>query len=234
MAKILRNIVKIDEDKCNGCGICIPACKEGAIQIIDGKAKLVSEIYCDGLGACLGKCPLNAITIVKRKAEDFNEEAAMKHVEEVKKPSLPCGCPGMTSKKIERREKTPADSTEQASQLSQWPIQLTLIPANAPYLKNADLILLADCTAVAYANLHRDFLKDHIVAMACPKLDETDLYIEKLAKMIKLNDFSSIEVVMMEVPCCRGLSQIMDTAVNSANANLDIKKTIIGIEGNRL
>jgi len=223
MTKVKRQIIKIDEDKCNGCGLCVPSCKEGALQIIDGKAKLVSEVYCDGLGACLGECPTGALTIEEREVEAFDETAVHENLSR-RGVSLPCGCPGTMAKTIERSA---------SSELRQWPIQLTLIPVMAPYLKGADLVLLADCTAVAYANLHRDLVKDKVIAMACPKLDQTDPYVEKLAQMMRHNNFSSIEVVMMEVPCCGGLGWIADRAKESAGIDIDIKQTIIGIEGDR-
>lgn len=240
MTKILRDIIKIDEDKCDGCGLCVPACKEGAIQIIDGKAKLVSEIYCDGLGACLGECPQGAITIQKREAEEFDEQATQKHLENKGKAAhsspdpLPCGCPGTMARTIKKEKHPETKTADQQSELSQWPIQLSLIPVQAPYLKNADLVLLADCTAVAYANLHRDFIKDRVIAMACPKLDETEPYIEKLVQMIQINNFKSIEVVMMEVPCCSGLGRLLEMAISRSGVDVDYKKTIIGIEGERI
>jgi ferredoxin len=240
VTKISRDIIKIDEEKCDGCGLCVPACKEGAIQIIDGKAKLVSEIYCDGLGACLGECPQDAITIEKRVAQDFDEEATQQHLKKMKAkekaaiPPLACGCPGTMARTIKKESTTTTRHGDQQSELRQWPIQLTLVPVTAPYLMNADLVILADCTAVAYANLHRDFLKDKVIVMACPKLDEVEPYIEKLARMFDHNNFKSIEVVMMEVPCCRGLGQIADVAAKNANKSVKIKKTIVGIDGNKL
>lgn len=244
MTKTKRNIIKIDEKKCNGCGACIPACKEGALQIIDGKARLIGEIYCDGLGACLGKCPQNAITIEERIADEFDEQATARHtgcgrmaaprVAEVDK--LPCGCPGTMTKTIERKPtKVVAEArTSPSSELRQWPIQLMLVPVNAPYLKNADLVLLADCVAVAYANLHEDFIKTRAILMACPKLDNQAIYIEKLAQMIEVNNFRSIEVAMMEVPCCNGLKTILNAAMKKANSNIEITESVIGIEGNKL
>lgn len=242
MTKVKRQIIKIDEDKCNGCGACVPGCEEGALQIIDGKAKLVSEVYCDGLGACLGECPTGALTIEEREVEAFDEEAALKHVEkskkEEKKAPLACGCPGTMARTLNKEQKSGSCCKEQRSdstpsQLNQWPIQLTLIPAMAPYLKNADFVLLADCSAVAYANLHSDLLKGRVIAMACPKLDDTEPYVEKLAQMMKANEFNSVEVVMMEVPCCGGLSNVADQAKELAGVDINIKKTIITIEGER-
>jgi len=241
MVRIKRQIIKIDEGKCNGCGACVPACKEGALQIVDGKARLVSEVYCDGLGACLGDCPTGALTIEEREVEAFDEKAVEEHLTSSGHGSrvtghddLPCGCPGTMARRIERKEPSPVSTGNQQSQLNQWPIQLALIPAEAPYLKNADLVLLADCTAVAYANLHRDFLKGKVIAMACPKLDDAEPYVEKLAQMMSSNDFNSVEVVMMEVPCCGGLSYIMDRAKERSGVDINVRKTIISIEGNVL
>ena len=236
MAKIKRNIVHIDEGKCNGCGLCIPSCKEGAIQLIDGKAKLVSDIYCDGLGACLGKCPQDAIKIEQREADEFDEEAVKNHLKETpdEKPKLACGCPGTMTRSLKRENRCETSQEKQNSELSQWPIQLTLIPADAPYLKNADFVLLADCTAVAYAGLHPNILRNRVIAMACPKLDETGPYVEKLKQMIEHNDFRSFEVVMMEVPCCQGLEKIAQEAAKLAKNNIHIKRTIITVEGEKI
>jgi NAD-dependent dihydropyrimidine dehydrogenase PreA subunit len=244
MTKIKRQIIKIDENKCNGCGACVPACKEGALQIIDGKARLVSEVYCDGLGACLGDCPTGALKIEEREVEAFDEDAVEEHLASSGHGSritghedLPCGCPGTMARKIRVKIETEVgkktNTKSMQSELGQWPIQLTLIPVMAPYLKNADFVLLADCTAVAYANLHRDFIKDRVIALACPKLDDTEPYVEKLAQMMKVNDFNSVEVVMMEVPCCGGLSHVLDRAKELAGVDVKIKKTIITIEGER-
>jgi ferredoxin len=214
------------------------------LQIIDGKAKLVSEVYCDGLGACLGDCPTGALTIEEREVEAFDEAAVEKHLassspapQVPSSEDLPCGCPGTMARKVEVKAKVEvkgkAKENDIQSQLGQWPIQLTLIPAAAPYLQNADFVLLADCTAVAYANLHRDFLKDRVIAMACPKLDDTEPYVEKLAQMIASCNFNSFEVVMMEVPCCGGLAHVAKQAKERAGVDIDITKTIITIEGER-
>jgi NAD-dependent dihydropyrimidine dehydrogenase PreA subunit len=232
MAKKYREIIKIDEDKCNGCGACVPGCKEGALQIIDGKARLVSEVYCDGLGACLGTCPQDAITIEKREAEEFDEEKAMEHVKNASKAKLPCGCPGMMSKSIAPKAASEAKGDDISSSLTHWPIQLALVPANAPYLRDADLVLLADCSAVAYANLHRDLISNRVVAMACPKLDDTEAHVEKLARVIEEGGPRSIEVVMMEVPCCGGLYAIAQEAVRKTGVDVALNKKVISVEGN--
>ncbi|MBU4484944.1 4Fe-4S binding protein [bacterium] len=233
MSKVKRNIVKIDEEKCNGCGLCIPNCKEGALQIVNGKAKLVSDIYCDGLGACLGHCPQDAIKIEERETSQFDEEAVKEHLKESKSKApktLACGCPGTMTKTL-KKESINANVLEQPSELNNWPIQLRLVSPDAPYLKNADVVLLADCTAVAYSNLHRDFIKNRVVLMGCPKLDDLEYYRNKLKEMVDINNFRSLEVVMMEVPCCTGLGAIAEDAVNDSNSRLF--KTIITLEGKK-
>jgi NAD-dependent dihydropyrimidine dehydrogenase PreA subunit len=235
MPKTTRKIIRIDEEKCNGCGVCIPSCKEGALQVIDGKVKLVKDSFCDGLGACLGECPQGALTIEERVAEEFNEEAAMQHVQEQEKkkqvpPPLPCGCPGTMTKSIKPDTKS-SRGARQISELRQWPIQLALIPVMAPYLEEADFLLLADCSAVAYANLHQDLLRNRIVALACPKLDDTGPYLGKLVQIIKHSNLRSIEVVIMEVPCCSGLASLVDEALSLAGSKLKARKRIVTIEG---
>lgn len=235
MAK--RKIVKIDEEKCTGCGLCIPSCAEGALQIIDGKARLVKEIYCDGLGACLGHCPEGAITIEEREAEAFDEEATEKHLEEVKKSEtkdLACGCPGTTvqSFKERRTPNTGHGSRKTESELTHWPIQLMLVPVGAPYLKDADLLIAADCVPFSYPDFHQDFLKGKVLVIGCPKLDASTIYEEKLAEIIKANNIKSITVLHMEVPCCFGLSQIVSEALRmSGSKNIPLKEITIGIKG---
>lgn len=226
-----RKIIRIDESKCNGCGLCASACAEGAIKIVDGKAKLVSETYCDGLGACIGECPVGALTIEERNAAEFDEEATKRHVERIRTDNLPCGCPGTMVRQFGPRSESGSAATPVASQLRQWPIQLHLIPPTAPYLKNADMVLLADCTAVAYANLHADFIKGKTIAIACPKLDDSTPYLEKLVQMIRLNDLKSLEVVMMEVPCCSGLGAIATQAAQLSGKNIVVNQTTITLDG---
>ncbi len=234
MTKIKRNIVHIDEDKCNGCGACIPSCKEGALQIVDGKAKLVKEIYCDGLGACLGDCPQGAITIEEREADAFDEAAVEEHLKETKKaspPPLACGCPGTMAKSLKKDTCPKPTGTRQNSELQNWPVQLMLVPPNAPYLQGADIVFLADCTGFAYANIHQDFIRNRVAIIACPKLDDQEVYIQKLTQMIEINNFRTIEVVMMEVPCCNGLGQLLEKAITQAKTDIQLKKTIISVEG---
>ena len=208
---MLRKIIKIDEEKCNGCSLCAKACHEGAIEMINGKAVLTREDYCDGLGDCLPACPVDAISFEMREAPAYNEEAVLKaKAEKVKKP-LPCGCPGMNSKSI-KREPAPIKSTSVQSQLSQWPCQIKLIPVNAPYFENANLLIAADCTAFAYGNFHHDFIRNHITLIGCPKLDEGD-YSDKLTQIIRNNNIKSVKIVRMEVPCCGGLENAVKKAL---------------------
>lgn len=237
-----RKIIKIDEDRCTGCGLCIPNCVEGALQIVDGKARLVKEIYCDGLGACLGHCPEGAITIEEREAEGFNEKAAKRHVEELRKKekqNLPCGCPG-TAVKTLRKQATPVrrgGSDERQgmkkteSELGNWPIQLMLVPTEAPYLKEADLLIAADCVAFSYPDFHQDFLKGKVLLMGCPKLDAATIYEEKLTEIFKLNNIKSITLLHMEVPCCFGLVQIVKEALRLSGKDIALKEVTVGIKG---
>jgi NAD-dependent dihydropyrimidine dehydrogenase PreA subunit len=228
-AKGLRKIVRIDEEKCNGCGICIPACVEGALQIIDGKARLLSEKYCDGLGACLGECPEGAITIEEREAEEFDEEATEHHLEE-----LPCGCPSSTVAQFERREaegSATRDNACQPSMLGHWPVQLALVPPTAHFLKGADLLLVADCVPFAYAGFHQGFLRDHALLVACPKLDDFRAHQEKLADILLYSQPKSLTVLHMEVPCCSGLTHMAKEAIRVSGRDVPLREVTIGIKG---
>ena len=232
---VKRNIIKIDEEKCNGCGQCVNACAEGAIQIIDGKAKLVSEIYCDGLGACLGTCPQDAITIEQREAAEFDEEAAKKHLEENKKSQKPIDfvCPGLMSAKL--RENDGEDSSTAAggmSRLSHWPVQLKLVSPSATYFAGADLLLVADCVPFAMGDFHEKFLKNHSVIVGCPKLDDAVYYINKLGEILTVNNIKSLTVVHMEVPCCRGLTQIAKEAISKNKIEMAFEDVTIDLKGN--
>jgi Pyruvate/2-oxoacid:ferredoxin oxidoreductase delta subunit len=230
----LRNIVKIDEEKCNGCGQCVDACAEGAIKLVNGKAKLVSDIYCDGLGACIGHCPQDAITIEKRQAEEFNEKATKAHLAEMQhhKGHTDFACPGMTAKKIRTKgKKTKSKTVEITSQLTHWPIQLKLVPPNAPYFAGADLLLVADCVPFAMGDFHNRFLKDHSIVVGCPKLDNAEFYIEKLAAILKANKLNSLTVINMEVPCCFGLTHIARQAVTHSGIKLCFDDVTVSIEG---
>ena len=232
----LRNIVKIDEEKCNGCGLCVNACAEGAIKIIDGKARLVSEIYCDGLGACLGHCPEDAITIEKREAEDFDEEATKTYLakEKHEKVQTDFVCPGMASKQL--KTKTVPNDTAPAgtvpSQLGQWPVQLKLVSPHAPYFADADLLLVADCVPFAMGDFHNRFLKDHSIAVGCPKLDDVQFYIEKLTAILQANKLNSLTVIHMEVPCCSGLNYIAREAIAKSKIEISFEDVTIDLQGN--
>jgi Fe-S-cluster-containing hydrogenase component 2 len=230
----VRNIVKIDEEKCNGCGLCAKACAEGAIQIINSKAKLVSEVYCDGLGACIGHCPEGAITVEKREAAEFDKEATKKHLEEQKKVREQVGfvCPGMMAKMLRGKGSGDvAGITAIPSQLSHWPIQLMLVPAGAPYFAGADLVLAADCVAFAMGDFHNRFLKEHSVVIGCPKLDDTELYIEKLADILKANRLKSLTIVHMEVPCCFGLTRIAKDAIVRSGLSMSFEDVTVDLDG---
>jgi len=234
--KTIRKIIRIDGEKCNGCGLCVPACAEGALQIIDGKAKLVSETYCDGLGACLGECPQGAITIEERAAEHFDEEATKLHLEEKKQTmeELPCGCSSATVTQFERRQTTGVasmEATNQQSMLGHWPVQLTLVPPTAPFLQGADLVLTADCVPFAYASFHRDFLKDHSLLVACPKLDDFQAHLKKLTDILRHSLVKSLTVVHMEVPCCSGLVHMAKQAIQLSSKDIPFKEVTVSIKG---
>ena len=229
---VKRKIVRIDEEKCDGCGLCVPACAEGALQIIDGKAKLVSDVYCDGLGACLGECPRGAITIEEREAEEFDEAAAEKHRQS---QELPCGCPSAAVTRFHRRETTaPTDSSCLQSLLGHWPVQLTLVPPKAPFLQGADVVLAADCVPFAYANFHRDFIQGRSLLVACPKLDDFNAHLEKLTEILRQSDVRSLTVVYMEVPCCSGLVQMARRAIDASGKDIPLHEVTVGIKGDVL
>jgi Fe-S-cluster-containing hydrogenase component 2 len=230
----LRNILVIDEERCNGCGLCAKACAEGAIKIIHGKAKLVSETYCDGLGACIGHCPQDAIKIKQRDARPFDEEATKEHLRQMKQPQLaPFMCPGMASAKLrETGEKSDSAAGDVSSQLTHWPVQLKLVSAHAPYFADASLLLVADCVPFAMGDFHSRFLKGHSVVVGCPKLDDAGFYIEKLADILKANKLKSLSVVHMEVPCCHGLTRIAQEALAKAGIKMTFEDVTIGLNGN--
>ena len=234
--KTMRKIVRIDEEKCNGCGACIPACAEGALQIIDGKAKLISEKYCDGLGACLGGCPQGAIIVDERVAEKFDEEATKLHLEKEKHTmeELPCGCPSATVTQFEKHKTTRIATgkvADEQSMLSHWPVQLTLVPPTAPFLQEADLLLAADCVPFAYAGFHQDFIKEHALLVACPKLDDFQAHLKKLTDILRHSSVKSVTVVHMEVPCCSGLLYMVKQAMQLAGKDIPLTEVTIGIKG---
>jgi len=227
----MREIIRIDKEKCNGCGQCVTACAEGAIAIIDGKAELISEVYCDGLGACLGHCPMDAITIERREAEAFDEEAARRHLERQKAAAeAPRACPGM-----QVLQRTPTAGAEASaptpSQLGQWPVQLKLVSPTAPYFAGSDLLIAADCVAFAMGDFHGRLLRNRSLAIACPKLDETDGYVEKLARIISLNELNSLSVARMEVPCCSGLVRLVLAAREMSGIRIDLKEIVLSLDG---
>lgn len=223
---MLRKIIKIDEEKCDGCGRCADACREGAIQMIHGKAKLTREDYCDGLGDCLPACPADAISFEEREASAYNEEAVRKAKQE---KTLPCGCPGTQAKAICR----PAAQDTAApipSRLSQWPVQIKLVPVRAPYFSGANLLVAADCTAFAYGNFHNEFIRNHITVIGCPKLDAVD-YTEKLTQILKENDIKSLTIARMEVPCCGGLETAVKNALKASGKFIPWRIITISTDG---
>jgi Pyruvate/2-oxoacid:ferredoxin oxidoreductase delta subunit len=233
---VLRNIVQIDEKKCNGCGLCIPNCAEGALQIIDGKARLVKDVYCDGLGACLGKCPQDAITIIQREAKEFDKEAAEEHLKK-QQPAPHMACPSTKPTQFESEEKeeaSPKSSEKRQSRISNWPYQLKLLPPNAPFFENADLLIAADCVPFAYADFHEDMLKNRVLAIGCPKLDDVSLYRNKLAAIFRESNIRSATVVNMEVPCCFGLKRIVQEALELSGKNVPLRQETISIKGEKL
>ena len=229
---MIRKIIKIDREKCNGCGACAKACHEGAIEMVDGKAMLTREDYCDGLGDCLPACPTNAITFEEREAPAYNEEAVRQAKMKAVGVKLPCGCPGTQSKAI-KRDNTPsvkAMGGAVPSQLSQWPCQIKLVPVNAPYFDGANLLVAADCTAFAYGNFHQEFIRNHITLIGCPKLDEGD-YAEKLTQIIANNDIKSVRIVRMEVPCCGGLENAVKRALQASGKFIPWQVVTISTDG---
>lgn len=230
---MIRKIIKIDEEKCNGCGACAAACHEGAIGMVNGKAKLMREDYCDGLGDCLPACPTGAITFEEREAPEYNEEAVKKAKMHKAAVMLHGGCPGSHSRAIERKNDVSKSTTASESRLRQWPVQIKLVPVTAPYFENADLLISADCAAYAYGNFHGDFIKNRITLIGCPKLDDTD-YSEKLTEIIALNNIKSVTVVRMEVPCCGGIENAAKQAVKRSGKFIPWHVVTISTDGNIL
>lgn len=232
-----RKIIKIDEEKCNGCGACATACHEGAIEMINGKAKLTREDYCDGLGDCLPACPTGAITFEEREAPAYDEAAveAAKAKKAGMLTKLPCDCPGTNAKSIKREAcaVTTANTQTVVSQLMQWPVQIKLVPVNAPYFDGANLLIAADCTAYAYGNFHNEFIRNRVTLIGCPKLDEGD-YAEKLTAIIANNDIKSVTVVRMEVPCCGGIEQAAKRALQASGKFIPWQVVTITTDGKRV
>ncbi len=258
--KQTRKIIRIDEEKCNGCGLCVPSCAEGAIQVIDGKARLVAEQYCDGLGACLGECPQGALQVVDAAADAFDELAAKEHVRALGKKgaaadharggqarpaapaeeSLPCGCPSTRLQTFapqtacEKANIPTARAVSGTSALTHWPIQIHLVPPTAPFLRGADLLVAADCTPVAYPRFHDELLRGKIVLMGCPKFDDVEGYVSKFAAIFKTADIKSVTVAVMEVPCCQGLPVILRKGMAMAGKNVPVKVVTISARGDIL
>jgi len=246
-----RKIITINEEICDGCGNCVSACSEGALQIVNGKARLVREDFCDGFGDCIGECPTGSLKIEERESKPFDIDAAKKYLldtegkeavlkmEEAQKKHeieeynpIPCGCPG-SMVRILRREETniPVSSQEIESRLRNWPVQITLLPLKAPYYEGADLVVAADCCAYAYGGFHNDFIKGHTLAIGCPKLDNATVYKEKLATILRENNIKSVTVTYMEVPCCTGLVKLIEDAIKESGKNISLKRIKIGIKG---
>ena len=231
---MIRRIIEIDKEKCNGCGLCANACHEGAIGMVDGKATLLRDDYCDGLGDCLPVCPTGAITFVEREAAAYDEGAVQANM--AKKGKTPCACPGSQSKLLEVQEKMAAKREEEAtpvaapSRLRQWPVQIKLAPIKAPYFDGAKLLIAADCTAYAYGNFHEEFMKGKITLVGCPKLDMVD-YSEKLTEIIKQNDIQSVTIVRMEVPCCGGMELAAKKALQASGKFIPWQVVTISTDG---
>ena len=240
--KVKRKIVEIDQERCDGCGQCVLSCAEGAIKIVDGKARLISDQYCDGLGACLGECPRDALRITERDADEFNEQAVEQHLQDSASHRAsavlapPEGCPSSQTRLLSGREQRPAVPASappagQQSELAHWPVQLRLVQPGASFLRNADLLVAADCTPIAYPNFHRDFLAGKAVMIGCPKFDDAALYREKFAQIFKTAAIKSVTVVVMEVPCCQGLPTIVRRGMEMAGKDVPLRKVTISTEG---
>lgn len=242
--RIKRKIIEIDEERCSGCGQCAEACAEGAIAIIGGKAKLISDNFCDGLGACLGECPEGALRITERESEEFDEAAVDEHLRSQKisltvnqEEAMPCGCPSQSIQMFPSSllEKPCSGETgEESSSLTHWPVQIKLIPPTAPFLRNADLLIAADCTPLAYAGFHRDLLPGKVVMLGCPKFDDVEEYLKKFVEILRIAGIKSITVAEMEVPCCSKLPQLVRKAVSSSGVPLPVEEIIISRKGSVL
>jgi ferredoxin len=234
----VRKIIKIDEDKCDACGLCVTACHEGAIQIVDGKAKLVSEVYCDGLGDCLGECPQGAITIEEREAEPFDVKAVEKHLAELEgektceaAPAAGGGCPGSALRKFQATAPPALSGDDRPSQLGHWPVQLMLVPPGAPFLQGADVLIAADCTPFATANFHEHYLAGKALLVGCPKLDDIQHYYEKLKAIFAAAKPASVTVLRMEVPCCGGIANAVARARAETIPDTDLRVVTLGVRG---
>ncbi|MCE5263961.1 MAG: 4Fe-4S binding protein [Deltaproteobacteria bacterium] len=250
--KSTRKIIRIDEEKCDGCGLCVPSCAEGAIRVVDGKARLVAEKYCDGLGACLGECPRGALAVIDAEAEPFDEAAAKELVRKERGPlrertseegatggTLPCGCPSAQLQSFapqtacDRANIPVLNPGSAASALRHWPVQIRLVPPSAPFLKGADLLVAADCTPVAYARFHEDLLRGKTVLMGCPKFDDAEAYVEKFTAIFETAGIKSVTVAVMEVPCCQGLPAIVRKAMALSGKQIPLEVVVISTRGER-
>jgi len=235
--KLKRNIIEIDENLCDGCGRCVDACAEGAITIEDGKARVISDSFCDGLGACIGECPQGALTIVQRVTDDFDENAVAEHLKQQRSPDskdmLPCGCPSshVQSFSPSAAAADGGDTSSGPTALSHWPVQINLVPPHAPFIRNADVVVAADCTAYAYPDFHRKLLKGRPLLIGCPKFDNTDAYIEKFTEILSTSAITSITVVVMEVPCCSALPNLIKEAMRRADTTIPLETVVIGMKG---
>lgn len=231
---MLRKIIKIDPTACNGCGLCVTACHEKAIVLVDGKAVLQRDDYCDGLGDCLPVCPTDAITFEVREALEYNEMEVKRNIQQEKIEQLPCGCPSTNAKTLIVEDTAQSAAAQPAaSQLRQWPVQIKLVPVHAPYFENASLLIAADCTAYAYGNFHQDFMRHKVTLIGCPKLDDTD-YSKKLATIFKDNAIKSVTVIRMEVPCCGGIENAVRAALKDCGKKINLQVVIISTDGHRL
>jgi Fe-S-cluster-containing hydrogenase component 2 len=236
--KVRRKIIRIDEELCDGCGLCVPDCAEGSLQIVDGKARLVADKLCDGLGACLGSCPTGALQIIEREADEFDEKAVEEFTEKQKKaaplqPSM-AGCPSarlQTLSPMSPCQVANAPGVQTGSALSHWPIQIRLIPPTAPFLENCDLLVVADCAALAYAGIQQDFLNGRVVMMGCPKFDDQQLYVERFTEIFRTRKLNSLTILIMEVPCCHSMLQIIKTAWDAVKPDLLIRHVVVSTRG---
>lgn len=238
--KVVRKIIQIDKERCDGCGLCVPSCAEGALQIVDGKAKIVADVYCDGLGACLGECPNNALKIVEREADEFDEEAVHKYLaekkatQEVQQSISPCGCPSAHVQMfdhIKEQKGQPYAISAESSELWHWPIKIKLIPPKAPFLKGANLLVAADCCPAAYPTFQKDFIQGRALMIGCPKFDDKEAYVQKFAQIFKTCEIKDVTCIVMEVPCCSAFPAIIKKGMELAGVNVSIKKVVITTKG---